>query len=71
MPGKIYAILEAPGSYHNEEERWRGLLPSLFLFRFVAPPFQPEMVGSYLIRSVWFLNHLLLEGTGRIQNFGS
>jgi hypothetical protein len=54
----------------NEKERWCRLLPGLVLFRFVAPPLQTGVVGPYLVRGVWFLSHLLLERTGRIQNFG-
>jgi hypothetical protein len=56
--------------YHNEEERWRGLLSGLVLLRLVTPPLQAGVVGPYLVQGVWFLSHLLLEGTGRIQNFG-
>jgi hypothetical protein len=56
--------------YHNEEERWCRLLPGSVLFRLVAPPLQPKVVESYLVRGVWFPNHLLLEGTCCIQNFG-
>jgi hypothetical protein len=30
----------------------RGLLPGLVLFRLVAPPLQPRVVGLYLVRGV-------------------
>jgi hypothetical protein len=56
--------------YRNKEERWCGLLPGSVLFRLVAPPLQPVLVGSYLVRGVWFHSRLLLEGTGYIHNFG-
>jgi hypothetical protein len=48
----------------------RGLLPGLGLFRLVAPPLQPAVVGLYPVWGVWFPSRLPLEGTGRIQNFG-
>jgi hypothetical protein len=35
------------------------------LFRLVAPPLQPGVMGYYSVRSAWFLNHVPLEGTGR------
>jgi hypothetical protein len=47
----------------------RELLLGLVLFGFVAPPLRSRVVGLYLIGGVWFLSHLLLEGSGRIQNF--
>jgi hypothetical protein len=56
--------------YQNEEERWRGLLPGSVLSRLVAPPLQTGVVGPYPVRGVWFPSRLLLDGTGRIQNFG-
>jgi hypothetical protein len=52
--------------YHNEEERWCGLLLCSVLFRLVTPPLQPGVVGPYLVRGVWFPSHLILEGTSRI-----
>jgi hypothetical protein len=36
----------------------------------VAPPLQSRVVGPYPIRCVWFPDHLPLEGTELIQNFG-
>jgi hypothetical protein len=33
--------------YSNEGKRRCGLLPGLVLFRFVAPPLQPGLVGPY------------------------
>jgi hypothetical protein len=48
----------------------RGLLPELVLFRLVAPPLPPGVVGFYPVRGIWFPILLPLEGTGRIQNFG-
>jgi hypothetical protein len=56
--------------YHNEEERWCGLLLGLVLFRLVAPPLPPGVVEPYLVRGVWFPSHLLMEGISHIQNFG-
>jgi hypothetical protein len=38
--------------YHNEEERWCGLLLVLVLFRLVAPSRQPGVVGPYPICGV-------------------
>jgi hypothetical protein len=55
--------------YHNEEERWCVLFPDSFLFRLVAPPLQPGVVGPYPVWDVWFPSHLPLEGVDRIQNF--
>jgi hypothetical protein len=52
--------------YHNEKKQRRGLLSGLVLFRLVAPPLQPGLVGPYPIRGVWFYSRLLLEGTDRI-----
>jgi hypothetical protein len=42
----------------------------LILFRLVALPLQPRVVGSYLVWSTWFSSRLPLEGTDRIQIFG-
>jgi hypothetical protein len=39
-------------------------------FKIGGPPLQDRVVGPYLVRSEWFPNRLLLEETGRIQNFG-
>jgi hypothetical protein len=39
----------------------------LVLFRLVTHALQSRVVGPYL--DAWFLNHLLLEGTDRIQIF--
>jgi hypothetical protein len=37
---------------------------------YVGDPSSPTRSGGpFLIRGAWFLNHLLLQGTGRIQNF--
>jgi hypothetical protein len=58
-----------PMTIVNEGKRWLGLLLGLVLFRLVAPPLQPGVVGPYLAWGVWFLSHLLLGGTGSIQNF--
>jgi hypothetical protein len=46
------------------------LLPGFILFRLVDPPLQPEMVGPYPVRGVWFRSHLLLKEIGHIQNGG-
>jgi hypothetical protein len=59
-----------PTTIINEGKRWSGLLPCLVLFRLMAPPPQSGVVGPYLALGVWFLSHLPLEGTDRIQNFG-
>jgi hypothetical protein len=40
--------------YHNEEERWCRLLLGSVLFRLVAHPLQPGVVGPYLVHVVWF-----------------
>jgi hypothetical protein len=48
-----------------------GLLPGLVLFRLVAPPLQHRVVGLPPIRGAEFPSRLSLEGTDRIQNFGS
>jgi hypothetical protein len=37
---------------HNEEERWCVLLPGSALFRLMAHPLQPGVVGSYPVRGV-------------------
>jgi hypothetical protein len=61
-----------PGhDYRNEGKCWCGLLPGLIHFKLVTPPLQPGMVGSYHVWGVWFPSHLLLEGAGCIQIFGS
>jgi hypothetical protein len=52
--------------YHNEEKRLCGLLLGLVLFRFMAPPLQPGVVGPDLVWGVWFPSCFLLEGTDRI-----
>jgi hypothetical protein len=44
------------------------ITPGISFFRLVAPPLQPRVVGSYLVRGVWFSSHLPLEGTDHIQN---
>jgi hypothetical protein len=36
------------------KKRKRGLLLRLDLFRLMAPPLQPGVVGLYLVRGVWF-----------------
>jgi hypothetical protein len=48
----------------------RGLFLGSVLFRLVAPPLQPGVVGHFLVWGVWFPSHLPLEGTDCIQNFG-
>jgi hypothetical protein len=49
-----------------------GLFPGLVLFRLVAPPLQPGVVGwgGSPVRGVWFHSRLSLEGTDHIQSFG-
>jgi hypothetical protein len=56
--------------YHNEEERLYRLLMGSVLFRLVAHPLQPRVVGPYPVWVVWFPSRLLLEETDHIQNFG-
>jgi hypothetical protein len=56
--------------YRNEEKRWCRLHPGSILFRLVAPPLQPGVVGTYPVRGVWFHSHLLLVGTGQIHILG-
>jgi hypothetical protein len=46
------------------------LFMGLILFRLVALPLQPRVLGSYLVWSTWFSSRLPLEGTDRIQIFG-
>jgi hypothetical protein len=36
----------------------------------VPPLFSLEQWGHFLVWGVWFSNHLPLEGTDRIKNFG-
>jgi hypothetical protein len=43
-----------------------SLFLGLDIFRLVAPPLQPGVVGPYSVWGIWFSNHLLLEGTGHI-----
>jgi hypothetical protein len=78
IPGRGGRRNEQPGCeivpahvYHNEGRRRCGLHPGLVLFKLLAPPLQPRVVGPYPVRGVWFPIRLLLEGTGRIQNYGS
>jgi hypothetical protein len=47
-----------------------GLLMGSVLFSLVVPPLQSGVVGLYPVWGAWFPNHLLLEGTSRIQNLG-
>jgi hypothetical protein len=48
----------------------RGSFPGLVLFRLVAPPLQPEVVGMFPGMGCMVLC-LPLDGTDRIQNFRS
>jgi hypothetical protein len=60
-----------PARTHCRVEKWwHGSFLGFVPFRLVAPPLQPEVVGLYSVRGVWFPSHLPLEGTSRIQNFG-
>jgi hypothetical protein len=68
--GRQLAKSYLPTTIINEGKGWRGLLSDFVLFRLVALPLQPGVVGPYLARVVWFPSQLLLERTGRIQNFG-
>jgi hypothetical protein len=43
----------------------RGLVP----FRLVVHPFQPRVMVSYLVRSMWFPNHSPLEEIGSYPDF--
>jgi hypothetical protein len=56
--------------YYNEKNVTVWIIPSLVLFRLVAPPLQPGVVEPYMVWGVWFPNYLLLERTHRIENFG-
>jgi hypothetical protein len=53
--------------YHDWREDQYELFLGLVLFRLVTHPLQSRVVGPYL--DAWFPNHLLLEGTDRIQIF--
>jgi hypothetical protein len=57
-------------SYHEGREDWYGSFLGLVLFKSVAPPLQPGVVGPYLVWGVWCLSYLPLEGTSRIQILG-
>jgi hypothetical protein len=52
------------------EKLRHGSFLGLLLFRLVAPPLQPRVVGPYLVRGLWFPDLFPLEGTDHIQNFG-
>jgi hypothetical protein len=56
--------------YRNEGKQRHGLLPGLVLFRLVAPPLHPGVLGPCLVWGVSFPSRLLLEGTDHIQNCG-
>jgi hypothetical protein len=68
-PGRQLVKYCLPTTIINERKRWRGLLSGLILFRLVAPPLLPRVVGPYSVWGVWFCIHLLLEGTGHIKKF--
>jgi hypothetical protein len=61
-------ILPVHGYRDGREDR-HGSFSSLVLFRLVAHPLQPGVVRPYLARGAWFLSHLPLERTDRIQIF--
>jgi hypothetical protein len=46
------------------------IAPWFISFMLVTPPLLQGVVGSYPIRDVWFPSYLMLEGAGRIHNFG-
>jgi hypothetical protein len=58
-------ILSVRGYCDRREDRY-GSFMGLVLFRLVAPPLQPRVVGPYLVWGAWFPSRLPLEGTGRI-----
>jgi hypothetical protein len=60
--GEILHVRDYPDKREDQYE----LFLSLILFRLVAPPLQPGVVGPYLIYGAWFPSHLPLEGTSRI-----
>jgi hypothetical protein len=68
--GQIGGEIPPISRYRDGREDWYELILGLFLFRLVAPPLQPGVVGLYLVRGAWFPSHLSLEGIGRIQIFG-
>jgi hypothetical protein len=41
----------------RKEDRYESFL-SLVFFRLVGPPFQPGVVGQYLVHGTWFPSHL-------------
>jgi hypothetical protein len=47
------------------------ITPGVSLFRLVDPPLHPGVVALFLVCGAGFPSHVLLEGTGRIQNFGA
>jgi hypothetical protein len=55
-----------PTTIVNEGKRWCGLLLGFVLFRLVAPPLEPRVVGPYLAWGKWFHSRLQLEGISRI-----
>jgi hypothetical protein len=61
-------ILPAYG-YQGKGKDWCGLLLGLIIFRLVAPPVHPGLVGPYLVLGAWFPSHLPLERTNCIQIF--
>jgi hypothetical protein len=54
---------------HGGEVKAR-FAPKISSFVWVTSPLQSEVVGPYLVRGIWVPNHLPLEGTSHIQNFG-
>jgi hypothetical protein len=61
--GKILLVRD----HRDGREDQLGSLPSLIPFSLAVPPFQPKMVGSYLICGIWFHSHLLVEEISYIQ----
>jgi hypothetical protein len=55
--------------YHDGRHVWCILLLDFVLFRLVAPPLQPGVVGPYLVWGAWFPNLLPLGGTCHVYIF--
>jgi hypothetical protein len=64
--GQTYSEILPVHGYHDGREDQYGLFWSLVLFRLMAPPLQPGVVGPCLVWGAWFSSHLLLEGTSHI-----
>jgi hypothetical protein len=62
-------ILPVCGYRDGRQDRY-GLFVGLNIFRLVAPPLKPGVVGPCLVRGAWLPSRVPLEETDRIQIFG-